>query len=124
MVLQWNSLGAEAWLKETAADGSYLFDSVSSLGSGQAYEVLYINDAGNDDYLSVWYGPLIQGYTADSRRSGGDFDIADVTLGDPQHTSSLPLPVTFTWQTRGRAGDHTGGFCSRWEPTSCGKRGI
>jgi len=89
----------------TAADGSYLFGSVSSLGSGQAYEVLYANSAGDPRYLSVWYGPIIQGFTAGSRRSGGDFDIANVTLSGPPHDSSRPLPTAFTWQMRGLAGD-------------------
>jgi hypothetical protein len=89
----------------TAADGSYLFGSIPSLGNGQAYGVLFPNKAGIPDYLSVWYGPIIQGYTADSRRSGGAFDIANVTLSDPPHDSARSLPVTFTWQTRGLAGD-------------------
>jgi hypothetical protein len=89
----------------TAVDGSYLFGSVSSLNSGQAYGVMYSNSAGDPRYLSVWYGPIIQGYTVGSRRSGGDFDIANVTLLSPPHDSSRLLPVTFTWQTRGLAGD-------------------
>jgi hypothetical protein len=89
----------------TAADGSYLFGSVSSLASGQAYEVLYVNNVGDPRYLSVWYGPIIQGYTAGSPRSGGDFDIANVTLLAPLHDSTRQLPTTFTWETRGLAGD-------------------
>ena len=98
---------------KTAPDGSYLFGSVSSLGSGQAYEVEYVNDVGDPKYLSVWYGPQIQGYTAGSRRSGGDFDIANVTLLSPPHSyppddTFRSLPVTFTWQTRGLAGDSYG----------------
>ena len=37
--------------------------------------------------------------------SGGDFDIANVTLVSPAHGSSRPFPITFTWQRRGLAGD-------------------
>jgi hypothetical protein len=89
----------------TAEDGSYLFGSLSSLDSGQAYGVMYANSTGDSRYLSVWYGPIIQGYTVGSQRSGGNFDIANVALLSPPHDSSRALPVTFTWQTRGLAGD-------------------
>ncbi len=89
----------------TATDGSYLFGSVASLGSGQAYEVMYGLNSSDSRYLSAWYGPEITEFTSGSLVNGGDFDIADVTLLSPPHNSSLRLPVTFTWQRRGLAGD-------------------
>jgi hypothetical protein len=89
----------------TTEEGSYLFGSVSSLGSGQAYGVMYANNTSDSRYLSMWYGPIIQGYATGSVRRGGDFDIANVSLLSPPHDSARSLPITFTWQTRGLGGD-------------------
>ncbi|MCX6028313.1 MAG: hypothetical protein NT169_03295 [Chloroflexi bacterium] len=89
----------------TGADGSYLFGSIPSLGSGQVYEVVYGPNASDDRYLYVWSGPQITAYTSGTRVRGGDFDIADVNLLAPPSGSTLRLPVTFTWQRRGLAGD-------------------
>lgn len=89
----------------TAADGSYLFGSVPSLGSGQAYYVLYGLNTSDDRYLYRWNAPIIQAYTVDTLVRGGDFDIANVVLQSPATGSTLRLPVTFTWQRRGLSGD-------------------
>ena len=88
----------------TGADGSYLFGSVPSLGAGQVYYVRYRQDT-DDRYLFGWYGPEITVYTSGARQRGGSFDIANVTLLAPESGSSLPLPITFTWQQRGIPGD-------------------
>jgi C1A family cysteine protease len=104
----WNGTGwGDAATTTTGADGRYKFTGAPSLGAGQAYYVLFgpNSDPNYDDYLYTWAGPTITSYTAGGTLAGGDFDIANVWLLSPSHGASSTLPVAFTWQRRGLAGD-------------------
>ncbi len=89
----------------TASDGSYLFGSPATLGSGQRYEVDFGPNTTYDSYLYAWYGSIITAYTSGTRLHGGSFDIANVNLLSPAYGATVSLPATFTWQRRGLAGD-------------------
>lgn len=86
---------------KTNGNGVYLFDGIASLGQGQIYYVRFGPNESNAARLYVWFGPDIKSYNAGSQTKGGDFDIADVLLLEPQDGASQPLPVTFKWQRRG-----------------------
>ena len=88
----------------TDAQGRYAFASVPSLGPDQAYYVRYDNET-DDRFLWEWLGPDILAYVAGASVHGGDFDIANVGLVSPKPGASVALPVTFSWQRRGVAGD-------------------
>jgi hypothetical protein len=89
----------------TGSDGGYLFENVATLGSGLLYYVRYGPNSTDSHYVSWWYGPDITSYTAGAYVPGGDFDIANVTLVSPPDGATVRLPVTFSWQQRGLAGD-------------------
>jgi len=89
----------------TGVDGGYLFSGVPTLPAGQRYYVRFGPNNTDDRYVFSWYGPDITSYTAGASVAGGDFDIANVNLTSPAHGSTLPLPVTFTWQKRSAAAD-------------------
>lgn len=89
----------------TAADGTYSFVGVSGLTSGQLYHVRYLNSAGTPGRLWIWWAPDITSYTTGSSVPGGDFDIGDVVLGEPNTEVPQPLPITFHWTMRNIAQD-------------------
>ncbi len=89
----------------TDGDGGYLFTGIPGLGAGRTYYVRYGPNGTDSRYVVSWYGPDIASYTAGTSLAGGDFDIADVSLTSPAGGSTLPLPVTFTWQIRNVAAD-------------------
>ena len=89
----------------TNATGNYLFTGVPGLAPGQKYYVLYGPNNTNSNYLYSWGATTITSYVAGTNMPGGDFDIANVRLLSPPNGSTLPLPVTLTWQRRGLAGD-------------------
>jgi subtilisin family serine protease len=84
----------------TASDGMYNFVGAPSLPADQVYYVRYRNRAGTPGYLWGWLAPDITSYTAGANVPGGDFDIADVALGNPNTTTPQALPVTFRWTMR------------------------
>ena len=59
-------------------------------------------------YLNGWYGPNLKAYTAGTSVSGGDFDIADVSLQTPPSGATVPLPYTFSWLRRSTPTDTHG----------------
>jgi len=89
----------------TATDGTYKFTGAPSLASGQTYYVRYLNTAGTPGRLWNWLGPDITSYTAGTNAPGGDFDLADVPLGNPNTETPQALPVTFHWAMRNIASD-------------------
>lgn len=89
----------------TGADGRYRFTGVASLDPGEQYQVRYGINSANENYLYAAYGTALSSYTAGENVSGGDIEIANVPLGGPQAGATVTLPVTFTWQRRGIAGD-------------------
>jgi len=89
----------------TDSDGRYLLTGAPSLSAGQEYYVRYGPNDTTPSYLYVWYGPPIDSYTSGARVSGGDWDIANVSLLSPENNVTLPLPITFSWQRREVATD-------------------
>lgn len=85
------------------AAGNYAFRSLYPPAPDTYYQVWYINNA-EDGRLSYWAGPPISAFTAD-QTAGGNFSIADVLLGGPQHYDRMTFPATFTWATRGLPGE-------------------
>lgn len=87
----------------TQSDGSYLFEEVPSLVSGQRYYVRYDNGEGvgadNPDYLAYWHSFYITS-TVGASEAGGDFDIANVPLVSPADGVTVTLPYTFQWTPR------------------------
>jgi hypothetical protein len=97
----WSTWGSAV---TTDASGNYRFAGVPSLGAGQKYYVRYANgsngNASNSNYLAWWASFTLTSYMTGANVSGGDFDIADVTLVSPSPGSSGTLPRTFTWNRR------------------------
>jgi subtilisin family serine protease len=89
----------------TASNGTYNFIGAPSLTYGQTYHVRYLNTAGTPGYLWGWWGGDITSYTAGTNVPGGDFDIADAGLGNPNTETPQALPVTFRWTMRNIASD-------------------
>jgi hypothetical protein len=67
--------------------------------------VRYLNADGTSGLLWGWWSPDITSYTAGGNVPGGDFDIADVGLGNPNTETPQTLPVTFYWTMRNVASD-------------------
>jgi|GEM_PF-7096831 len=96
----------QAWLEDpvketlTRSDGLYLFDGINSLGAEEYYHVRF--GPNNDDrFVYVWTTRALAGYTQEALTHGGDFDIADIELTDPEPGGTLMVPVTFKWLPRG-----------------------
>jgi hypothetical protein len=95
---------------KTNSNGQYLFPNVATLRSPDVYVVIYYNgiDGGNTDnpnYLAYWRSFAITTYNLGSAADGGSFDIADVKLTSPADNAALSAPLTFSWASRGVAGD-------------------
>ncbi len=86
----------------TAADGTFIFKNVPSLGSGQSYYVRYMNPSQGDSQgrLATWGSRVLTAYTNGTPVDLGTFDIADVTLRSPPPGASVTLPATFQWDVR------------------------
>jgi hypothetical protein len=86
----------------TLAEGYYSFTSASTLGSSQAYYVLYANQDSNDtSRLYTWHTQSIKTYQSGSAVHIGDFDIANIALVSPHtYDNTRPLPVVFEWTPR------------------------
>lgn len=87
----------------TNGDGYYQFLDQDPLSSGQYYQVIYNN------YLLVepipgrlawWKTKMVTPSLKGQWIPIGNFDIADIVLGDPPDGNKLPLPVTFNWTRR------------------------
>ncbi|MEZ4867363.1 MAG: hypothetical protein R3C14_38920 [Caldilineaceae bacterium] len=106
------SIGGSCEMKaRTATDSSGLYNFPYMANSGiYGYQVTYRNgaDGGNpvdNRYLLEWQEPMIADYDYAQRVDGGSFDIANLPLTAPADGSAQSLPVTFSWQSRGVAGD-------------------
>ena len=88
----------------TDSDGRYRFTDAPTLPAGHRYHVHYTNGS-NSNYVSGWYNPDINSYSAGDSVAGGDFDIANVALLSPTNGYSSTLPITFQWAMRGISGD-------------------
>jgi len=87
---------------KTVAGGSYNFNGVATLPTGQEYFVFYLNDevGGNtvdDTLLYRWFGQSITNYTAGNSTSGGTFDIGEVLLQTPSDGITATLPISYAW---------------------------
>jgi len=115
----------------TDNNGRYNFPYVPSAGTF-GYQVTYRNgpEGGNavdNRYLLSWQEPMLTDYDYAQRVEGGSFDIANLPLSGPADGATKTPPVTFTWQSRGVAGDQYQwmidatsdfGLCDQAEPGS------
>lgn len=90
---------SEAIWTITNESGEFHFWGMETLEVDEVYYTYYGYDMGSD-YLGYWYGPDITTYAAGSFVSAENVDISPINLIDPNSTTSIPLPVTFTWTTR------------------------
>ncbi|MCL4489343.1 MAG: hypothetical protein M1570_14625 [Chloroflexi bacterium] len=85
----------------TDTQGLYQFTDVPSLGSGQKYQIEYLNSNPRDSTrLWNWTTRLLTDYTAGEGVGIGDFDLANLTLAAPVPSSDVTLPITFQWYPR------------------------
>jgi hypothetical protein len=88
----------------TDSDGRYRFTDAPTLPAGHSYYVRYANGS-NSNYVSGWYNPDINSYSAGDNVVGGDFDIANIALLSPTSNYSSTVPITFQWVMRGISDD-------------------
>jgi hypothetical protein len=88
----------------TDASGNYFFPGVAPLSGGQKYNVAYTNQESNSARLAYVQSYAILSY-AGGRISGGDLEVKNVFHDSPADGSTVMLPATFCWQTRGVSGD-------------------
>ena len=100
----------------TDAAGGYRFAGLPTLTAEQLYVVRYRNLANDSRYLRYWES-IISIYIAGNDVPGGDFDIADITLGSPDGTTPQALPVTFHWSKRADSPEDSYEF-ELWDPAS------
>lgn len=114
----------------TDATGLYNFPYAPTYNGAFAYQVTYRNgpegnNATDSRYLLVWQEPPLLDYDYAQRVEGGSFDIGNVALISPADNAVIPSPATFTWQSRGIAGDRyqwfidatfDSGLCDQQEP--------
>jgi uncharacterized repeat protein (TIGR01451 family) len=85
----------------TNTDGSYVFDTMPALESGQAYYVRFRNFSTTPNgRLAAWYSRVITQYSTGSSYDLGTIDIGDVPLISPAPGATVPLPMTFSWYPR------------------------
>ena len=84
----------------TNPEGTYSFAAIPSLGNGQYYQVLFLNENGEQGRLAYFEVALITSYTAGTTLGLGDFDVADVSLVSPANGASVAPPYTFQWTPR------------------------
>ena len=91
------------------AAGRYSFSGVQPLGSGESYQVWFLNAptaaARPDGRLGFWAWPTISALGAGQTKAGQDMAVGDVALGDPAAYSVAVAtdasPVTLSWAARG-----------------------
>jgi hypothetical protein len=89
----------------TGSDGRFTISGVPGLSSGQKYYLRFGPNTSNKNYLYSWYCPTLTSYAAGDAVADCDFDIANITLGEPDSGATVKLPVTFNWDKRGVSGD-------------------
>ena len=104
------------WLRDQTGDhdnditsitnscGYYSFVDIPTIseGSGQGYFVEFYNGSNIADCLLQWRTQIIQIYTTNQVFNIGNFDIADVILGEPNSGTPQMLPLTFYWTKRNK----------------------
>ncbi len=85
--------------------GYYSFPDIPTInqGAGKGYFVEFYNRDNLPDSLLQWRTQIIQTYTRFQVFNIGNFDISDVTLGEPNSGEAKFLPVTFYWTKRSYA---------------------
>ncbi len=97
----------------TDAVGGYRFFGVQPLGTGESYQVWFLNaptgTSRPDGRVSFWAGPTISALGAGQTMTGLDMDVGDVSLRNPLSYSTVVAtdtsPVTLTWAARGVTGE-------------------
>lgn len=87
----------------TDSSGRYAFRPVTNLAQGKELYVRYQNAraaARDDERLSIWFGPDISQLSPQGCAMGGDFDIADVALVEPESRVTVPWGTRFQWAPR------------------------
>jgi hypothetical protein len=82
----------------TDSGGNYRFTGLASLANTEAYSVRFKNERRTPGQLWAFQGLNITGYKAGSNRQMATIDVADVSLGLP--SGSITLPQTFYWTPR------------------------
>lgn len=88
----------------TDENGIYIFSSSPTLDSDQVYYVRWENIADNTNWLSYWYCNQVTAYSPMSANMC-NFDLKNITLSSPAHGTTVNLPQTFSWTTRGFSED-------------------
>lgn len=97
----------------TDGAGLYSFFGVSALGTGESYQVWFLNTPlaipRPDGRLGFWAGPTISTLGAGETKAGQDMAVGDVVLGGPASYSAVVAsdasPVTLSWAARGVTGE-------------------
>ena len=87
----------------TNGDGYYQFLDQDPLPPGQYYQVVYYYLSPPDPVpgrLAWWKTKMVTPTVKGQWIHIGNFDIADVVLGNPPDKNSSPLPMTFNWTPR------------------------
>lgn len=103
----------------SASTSSYSFTGLRPLaGDGSdRYQAFFANDGSDDSRVSLWVGQATtSGATA---LSLGAMEIADVALSGPADEAQVAFPATFSWGSRGVAGERYY-FCIYDPNTSAG----
>ncbi|MBS1251230.1 MAG: Xyloglucanase Xgh74A [Anaerolineales bacterium] len=90
----------------TDVDGRYQFTGAPALPAGYLYFTGFANVDADPQYLEVIIGHPIEGYQAGMTVHGGDLEIANLPLGEPdEERLGSPFPVLFRWDARNVAND-------------------
>jgi hypothetical protein len=90
----------------TDAAGRYQFITAPALPADHLYFTGFVNPTSDPRYLIAIIGPLIETYTPGMTVAGGDLEIADVALGEPdEERVAISYPVVFRWTARNIPGD-------------------
>ncbi|MEJ2597862.1 MAG: hypothetical protein P8Z00_05980 [Anaerolineales bacterium] len=84
----------------TIADGTYAFNNLPALQTGQKYFAYFKNTTNTKGRLWYWQTHSLVTYTFGSQVQLGNFDIEDIKLISPTLPVTVTLPVTFSWKVR------------------------
>jgi C1A family cysteine protease len=84
---------------QTDASGIYRFSGLSTLKSNETYQVWYLNETRTPGRLWRFGCNDVETYSAGTNKHACDFDVADISLGQP-NGSDVYLPTTFYWTRR------------------------
>lgn len=84
----------------TIADGTYAFNNLPALQTGQKYFAYFKNTTNAKGRLWYWQTHSLVTYTFGSQVQLGNFDIGDIKLISPTLPVTVTLPVAFSWKLR------------------------